>query len=53
MIDSENLKKAKERAKKRAEKIFAPAPADIEEELKKESVSGNPKNLIRPDNKNE
>jgi hypothetical protein len=53
MTDRDNLEKAKERAKKRAEEIFRPAPSGIEEELKKEKTLGTPKNLVRPDNKNE
>ena len=53
MIDNEKLEKAKEKAKKRAEEIFMPAPSEIEEELKKETTLGNPKNLILPDNKEE
>lgn len=53
MTSKDDLEKAKERAKKRAEEIFRPAPPEIEEELKKEKTLGNPKNLVRPDNKNE
>ena len=52
-IDPEQLKKAKERAKKRSEEIFKPAPEEIEEEFRKETVMGNPENLIRPDNEEE
>lgn len=53
MSDIDQLKKVKERAKKRAEEIFKPTSKEIEEELKKESVMGSPKNLVRPDNKSE
>ena len=53
MTSKDDLEKAKERAKKRAEEIFRPAPHEIEEELKKEKTLGTPKNLVRPDNKNE
>lgn len=53
MTENDKLESAKERAKKRAKEIFKPAPPDIEEELKKETVLGNPENLVRPDNKDE
>lgn len=53
MINENDIEKAKERAKNRAKEIFRPAPSDIEEELKKEKTLGTPKNLVRPDNKNE
>jgi hypothetical protein len=53
MTDHDRLEKAKERAKKRAKEIFRPAPPEIEEELKKETILGSPKNLIHPDNKDE
>jgi len=53
MNGKDDLEKVKERAKKRAEEIFRPAPPEIEEELKKEKTLGNPKNLVRPDNENE
>ncbi len=53
MKDDKRLKEAKERAKKRAEEIFKAKPKDIEAELEKESVLGNPKNLVRPDNVDE
>lgn len=53
MTDRNDLEKAKERAKKRAKEIFRPAPTEIEEELKQEKTLGTPKNLVRPDNKNE
>jgi hypothetical protein len=50
MTDKEILEQAKERAKKRAKELFRPVPPEIEAELKKETVLGNPKNLIQPDN---
>lgn len=53
MTSKDDLEKAKERAKKRAEEIFRPAPPEIEEELRKEKTLGTPKNLVRPDNENE
>ncbi|MES2824487.1 MAG: hypothetical protein V4732_12850 [Pseudomonadota bacterium] len=53
MIKKNDLEKANERAKKRAKDIFRPAPPEIEKELKKEKTLGTPKNLVRPDNKNE
>ena len=53
MSEKDRLEKAKERAKKRSEELFKPAPKEIEEELKNESVLGNPKNLVRPDNNSE
>ncbi|WP_185231819.1 hypothetical protein [Teredinibacter franksiae] len=53
MSDNDRLEKAKTRAKKRAEELFKPAPKEIEEELKKETTLGTPKNLVRPDNKSE
>ena len=53
MTNKEILEKVKERAKKRAKEIFTPAPPETEEEFKNETVLGNPKNLIRPENKQE
>lgn len=53
MTDRDDLEKAKEKAKQRAKEIFRQAPPDIEDELKKETILGTPKNLVRPDNKNE
>lgn len=53
MTDKDHLEKIKEKAKQRAKEIFRPASPDIEEELKKETTLGNPKSLVRPDNKEE
>ncbi|WP_170941645.1 hypothetical protein [Cellvibrio mixtus] len=53
MNDHEKLEAIKEKMKQRAKEIFKPAPTDIEDELKREKILGNPKNLIRPDNKEE
>jgi len=53
MTDSERLKKASERAEKRAKEILKPAPGDIEEELKNETIMGSSENLVRPYNKDE
>lgn len=52
-IDREHLKRVKERAKKRSERIFKPVPDEINKELEKETTLGNPENLFRPDNKEE
>jgi hypothetical protein len=53
MIDKDDLEKVKERARKRSKEIFRPAPPEIEKELKNVKTLGSPKNLVRPDNKNE
>ena len=53
MTKENDLEKARKRAEKRAKEIFKPAPSDIEDELKKEKTLGTPKNLVRPDDKNE
>lgn len=52
-MNNKDLEKIKEQAKQSAKKIFAPKDKKIEEELKKETVMGNPKNLAKPDNKSE
>ena len=36
MMSKDDLEKAKERAKHKAKEIFGSAPADVEEELKRE-----------------
>lgn len=53
MNNQKQLEKIKEKMKERAKEIFSPAPPEIEEELKKETTLGNPKNLVSPDNKDE
>jgi hypothetical protein len=53
MNNQEKLKIIREKAKKDAEKLFKEKTKDVQKELEKTFNLGNPKNLIKPDNKDE
>ena len=53
MTLEENIKQAKEKARESADQIFSEKPDEVKKELERETVLGNPENLIKPDNKDE
>jgi len=53
MNDEEQIEKVKEKARESAKELFKGKPKEIQEELEKETVLGNPDSLIKPDNKEE
>jgi len=53
MNDQERAQYAVEKAKESAKKLFKEKPKSIQKELEKETVLGNPENLVKPDNKDE
>ena len=53
MKDKDRLELAREKAKERSKELFKPVSKEIEDELGNETTLGNPKNLVKPDNKQE
>lgn len=53
MSSEERYKQAEEKAKESSKELFKEKPKEIEEEFKKETILGNPENLVKPDNKDE
>ena len=49
----ERIKRAEEKAKEAAKDYFKEKPQDIKDELEKETILGNPENLVKSDNKDE
>ena len=53
MNDKDRIEEIKKKAKESAKELLEELPEDIENEFRKETTLGNPKNLIRPDNEEE
>lgn len=53
MTPEERKKYAREKAKESAKEFFKPKSKEIEDELKRETILGDPENLIVPEDKSE
>lgn len=53
MSPEERIKLEKEKAKESSKELFKEKQKDVKEEFEKETVMGNPKNLVRPESKEE
>jgi len=49
MTSEERIKEAKEKAKESDKQIFKEKSSDIQKEFEKETMLGNPKNLVKSD----